>query len=74
MAEKNDGAWTYSASYQIDVDAVQVNTGFGKGSAQERFTALEGIAVAGRPFRTLALERRSETERVLPAIRLIVGA
>lgn len=32
------------AIYQIDVDSVQINTGFGKGSAQERFTSLEAIS------------------------------
>lgn len=31
------------AFYQIDVDAIEVNTGTGKGSAQERMVALDGV-------------------------------
>lgn len=34
------------AFYQIDVDAIEVNTGTGKGSAQERMVALDGVGAA----------------------------
>jgi hypothetical protein len=38
------------AIYEIDVDSIEVNTGIGKGSAQERMTSLEGV---GQTFNSM---------------------